>query len=81
MQNNSQTDWWVLTPDIKGSYINGTWSQIAPMPAEFNYAPILRLGGTARRAVRRAGGNITLAMAFGSARVPSTIHRRTPGNS
>jgi len=40
MQNNSQTDWWVLTPDIKGSYINGTWSQIAPMPAEFNYAPL-----------------------------------------
>ena len=29
--------WWKLTPDINGSYVNGTWSQIASMPA--TYAP------------------------------------------
>jgi len=29
--------WWQLTPDINGSYVNGTWSQIASMPA--NYGP------------------------------------------
>lgn len=38
MQDNSQTDWWVLTPDINGSYVNGTWSQVASTPA--NYAPL-----------------------------------------
>ena len=38
MQDNSATDWWVLTPDINGSYINGTWSQVASTPAD--YAPL-----------------------------------------
>jgi hypothetical protein len=32
------TDWWKLTPDSKGSYIDGTWSQIASMPA--GYTPL-----------------------------------------
>jgi hypothetical protein len=32
------TDWWKLTPDSSGSYINGTWSQIASMPA--GYTPL-----------------------------------------
>lgn len=37
--NNGGTgNWWTLTPDIKGSYVNGTWSQIASLPA--NYAPL-----------------------------------------
>jgi hypothetical protein len=27
--------WWKLTPDSHGSYINGTWSQIASMPAAY----------------------------------------------
>jgi len=30
--------WWRLTPSITGSYLNGTWSQIAQMPA--GYAPL-----------------------------------------
>jgi hypothetical protein len=30
--------WWKLTPDASGSYVNGTWTQIASMPA--NYAPL-----------------------------------------
>jgi hypothetical protein len=30
--------WYKLTPDSKGSYIDGTWSQIAPMPA--GYTPL-----------------------------------------
>lgn len=29
------SDWWALTPDSSGSYINGTWSQIASMPADY----------------------------------------------
>jgi hypothetical protein len=32
------TDWWKLTPDASGSYIDGTWSQIASMPA--GYTPL-----------------------------------------
>jgi hypothetical protein len=30
--------WYALTPDSKGSYIDGTWSQIASMPA--GYSPL-----------------------------------------
>jgi hypothetical protein len=29
------SDWWKLTPDSHGSYANGTWSQIASMPADY----------------------------------------------
>lgn len=28
--------WYKLTPNSRGSYIDGTWSQIAPMPASYN---------------------------------------------
>ncbi|MFY9561511.1 MAG: kelch repeat-containing protein [Terriglobales bacterium] len=31
-------DWWKLTPDAGGSYINGTWSQLASLPA--GYSPL-----------------------------------------
>ncbi|HZI76055.1 MAG TPA: kelch repeat-containing protein, partial [Gemmatimonadales bacterium] len=31
------TDWWKLTPDNTGSYLNGTWSQLASLPP--GYAP------------------------------------------
>jgi hypothetical protein len=31
-------DWWRLTPDVNGNYVNGTWSQIASMPS--GYAPL-----------------------------------------
>jgi len=29
--NNGETNWWKLTPDIHGSYVNGTWTQLASM--------------------------------------------------
>lgn len=35
--NSGYTDWWKFTPDINGSYLNGTWSQIASLPS--NYGP------------------------------------------
>src|SRR5579862_2631197 len=28
-------DWYKLTPDLAGSYVNGTWSQIASFPAGY----------------------------------------------
>jgi len=37
-QGNNQTDWWKLTPDNFGSYVNGTWSQIASLPS--GYSPL-----------------------------------------
>ena len=36
-QYNSNA-WWKLTPDINGSYVNGTWTQLASMQA--GYAPL-----------------------------------------
>ncbi len=35
--NSGYTDWWKLTPDINGSYVNGTWTQVASLPS--NYGP------------------------------------------
>ena len=34
-QGNSSSDWWRLTPDNKGSYLNGTWKQAASLPAGY----------------------------------------------
>ena len=34
----SSRTWFRLSPDINGSYINGTWSTIAPLPT--GYAPL-----------------------------------------
>ncbi len=31
-------NWWKLTPDFSGSYINGSWSQLASLPS--GYAPL-----------------------------------------
>lgn len=31
-------DWWKLTPDLTGSYLNGTWTEIASTPA--GYSPL-----------------------------------------
>jgi len=36
-QGGQGQDWWKLTPDINGSYVNGTWSQVASLAA--NYDP------------------------------------------
>jgi len=32
------SSWYKLTPDINGSYVNGTWTQVASFPA--GYAPL-----------------------------------------
>lgn len=31
-QGNGASDWWRLTPDNTGSYVNGTWTQVASLP-------------------------------------------------
>ena len=35
VHDGSSSDWWRLTPDAFGSYVNGSWSQIASMPAGY----------------------------------------------
>jgi hypothetical protein len=35
---SAASNWYKLTPDKTGSYLNGTWSAIAPMPS--NYGPL-----------------------------------------
>jgi hypothetical protein len=39
-QHNGQgmNNWWALTPDANGSYLNGTWSQLASMSS--SYGPL-----------------------------------------
>ena len=36
--NDGFSDWWKLTPDINGSYVNGTWTQIASLVS--TYGPL-----------------------------------------
>lgn len=36
--NGGGRGWWRFTPDINGSYLNGTWSQLSSLPA--GYAPL-----------------------------------------
>jgi len=36
VQGFSSSDWWKLTPDINGSYLNGTWSQMASLPSGYS---------------------------------------------
>ncbi|HTT82507.1 MAG TPA: hypothetical protein VMF67_03415 [Rhizomicrobium sp.] len=31
-QGGGESDWWVLTPDNTGSYVNGTWTQVGSLP-------------------------------------------------
>ena len=38
MHEYNSPNWWALTPDQTGSYINGTWKQLGSMPSD--YAPL-----------------------------------------
>jgi hypothetical protein len=38
VQDTGFPDWWRLTPDLTGSYVNGTWTQVASLPA--TYSPL-----------------------------------------
>src|SRR5512133_3768862 len=38
LQDDGCQDWWKLTPDAFGSYVNGTWTQLASTPA--GYSPL-----------------------------------------
>jgi len=35
-QGFNNSDWWKLTPDINGSYVNGTWSRVADLPSGYS---------------------------------------------
>lgn len=36
VQDAGGQDWWRLTPDLTGSYVNGTWTQVASLPAAYS---------------------------------------------
>jgi len=38
VHDSDASDWWTLTPDLTGSYINGTWTQVASLPS--GYGPL-----------------------------------------
>ncbi len=38
VQDCGSQDWWQLTPDNTGSYVNGTWAQLASLPS--GYSPL-----------------------------------------
>jgi Kelch motif len=38
MHQYNSTNWWRLTPNLSGNYANGTWTQLASMPA--GYEPL-----------------------------------------
>ena len=50
--NDGFSDWWKLTPDINGSYVNGTWSQLASLPSQLRTS-VFRFRGAARRQSHR----------------------------
>jgi hypothetical protein len=35
-QGYGNSDWWLLTPDNTGSYVNGTWTQAASLPSSYS---------------------------------------------
>src|SRR5258707_1122179 len=49
VQQVEAAEWYLLTPDIFGSYVNGTWSQLASFPPD--YGP-----STTRQVCSRMGG-------------------------
>jgi Kelch motif len=36
VQGFNDSDWWKLTPDNTGSYLNGTWTQMASLPSGYS---------------------------------------------
>lgn len=36
VQDAGCQDWWKLTPDSSGSYVNGTWSEMASLPPDYS---------------------------------------------
>jgi hypothetical protein len=38
VQDAGFPDWWKLTPDESGNYVNGTWTQVASLPP--GYSPL-----------------------------------------
>jgi len=39
VQANNDVDWYALSPDATGHYLNGTWTKMASFPASWDYAP------------------------------------------
>ena len=77
VQDNGCQDWWKLTPDEFGSYVNGTWTQLASLPD--GYSPLYHSSAVLPdgRVIIEGGeynfsnGSLTRSLQI---RAPSTIH-------
>jgi len=71
--NDGTGEWWRLTPNNKGSYVDGTWSQVASMPSAMHRRTMPRpcspTDGSSSRVV-----STTPATRYGPTKGPSTIH-------
>ena len=79
-QGNQGQDWWKLTPDINGSYVNGTWTQVASLAS--NYDPYAFASQTLPDGrVLIEGGEYNFGRSRSRTWAQSTILRPTPGRT
>lgn len=74
IQDAGFPDWWKLTPDQTGSYVNGTWTQVASIPG--GYSPLYHSSAVlpdGRLIMREASTTVTRP------RVPATLCGRREG--
>jgi hypothetical protein len=78
--NDGFIDWWKLTPDVNGSYVNGTWLQLASLPSD--YGPLFFASAVlADGKVIIEGGEQNLLSMSGRTRALSTIPLRITGRA
>lgn len=78
MQGNGDSVWYKLTPDNTGSYVNGTWSQLASLPP--TYEPLYFASAVlADGRLVISGGEYNFGNLPSPIRVPSTIRSKTIG--
>src|ERR1041385_2559326 len=63
-QGSNSTDWWQLTPDASGSYVSGTWRQLASMrdPRLYYASGVLASGLVFVAGGEYSGGNTAVEL-------------------
>ena len=79
-QGGSCSDWWKLTPDNTGSYVNGTWTQLASLPNGYApYATASAVLADGRFFLKAASTPTAAPTSLSPTREPFTIPWLTPG--
>jgi len=79
---NNYGVWYTLTPDNTGSYINGTWTQVASLPSGYSplfFSSAVLPDGKWRFKVANTIARAAVAPTIGKAWELSTIRLPTPG--